>query len=185
MMRVNLIGGVPATGKSFLMKKIKKELKINYFFEKNILRGYSDKNKKNYIFGIYNNDLFDGTDKLSMAVQPKAIEFIKENNFKSIFIEGDRLFRKSFINNIKNLVDLNIYILNVNEEELKNRHIKRKDEQTQSWLNAKKTTINNIKSNYSVHVLNNEKASDVIKNINYIIENKNANLKKPTQVSLF
>ena len=84
--RINIIGGVPATGKSALMKKIKKELKVDYFFEKDILKGYADKDKDNYIFGIYNNELFDGTDKLSMAVQPKAVEFIRATKFKSIFI---------------------------------------------------------------------------------------------------
>ena len=185
MLRVNLIGGVPATGKSTLMKKIKQELKVDYFFEKDILKGYADKDKDNYIFGIYNNELFDGTDKLSMAVQPKAIEFIHAKKFNSIFLEGDSLFKKSFIDTIKSLVDLNIYILNANEEELKFRHIKRKDEQTESWLNAKKTTVSNIKSNYPVHMLTNEKPIDMAKNIEYIIQNKNTQLNNPEQVSLF
>ena len=185
MFRVNLIGGVPATGKTTIMKQIKKQLQVDSFFEKGILKGYTDKKKNNYIFGVYNNELFEGTDKLSMAVQPKAIEFIKEKKFQSIFIEGDRLFKPSFINQIKKIVDLNIYILQVDSQNIENRHIVRGDEQSENWLRAKKTTVDNIKNNHPVHLLINNNKTHIIENIEYIIRNNKSKIKNPLQKSLF
>ena len=90
------IGGVPATGKTTLMKKILTKFTYQNF-KFGLLRGHFIKEKNLVIMGIYNNDIFCGTDKLSMAVNKDFIKYVKLNK-RNILFEGDRLFS---LNNIK------------------------------------------------------------------------------------
>ena len=69
MAEIIAIGGVPASGKSTLMKKVIKEYKPLKTFKYGLIRGLYDKEKNLYFIGIYDDSVFCGTDKLSMAVQ--------------------------------------------------------------------------------------------------------------------
>ena len=70
--RIIAIGGEPASGKTTLMKSILKNFSLKKF-KYGFVRGYYNDNI--YFIGIYNNDVFSGTDKLSMAVQPHFVKF--------------------------------------------------------------------------------------------------------------
>ena len=75
---ITLIGGEPCSGKSTLVKEIIKQEKINKYFEYDkILKGYY--NKDYIVLGLYEDSTFPGTDRLSMAVQPKFIKYLEEN----------------------------------------------------------------------------------------------------------
>ena len=183
--KVYLIGGIPCSGKTTLMRKIKKELEINNFYENGCLKGYKNAITEDYVFGLYNDELFDGTDQLSMSVQPLAVDFIYNKQFKRLFIEGDRLFKKTFIEKIKKITELNIYILKAPSKVIKDRHIQREDNQDERWLNAKQTTVDNVVNKYECHILPNETTLDMMNIYQYIINDKKNMLKTPAQFTLF
>ena len=190
-MEITIIGGVPCTGKTTLMRKIKTELLINKKLDDqdmNILKGYQDKKKENVIFGLYEGDLFDGTDKLSMAVQPQAIDWLHkaDTKIKNVFIEGDRLFKPSFIKACKNITSrVRIIVLEAGQETLDYRHATRKDEQSKEWLIAKKTTVDNIKKEFPCHIFSNQNLNDQDIILNYILSNEYYKCVNPAQRTLF
>tara|TARA_R110001592_G_scaffold222996_3_gene478373 strand:+ start:1082 stop:1642 length:561 start_codon:yes stop_codon:yes gene_type:complete len=186
MNKLTIIGGEPCTGKSTLMNQIIKKENINKSFEyKKILKGHQ--NDEIIVIGLYENQLFDGTDRLSMAVQPVFIEFLKEHRTKKhIILEGDRLFKKSLFDYIlQEDIFFRLIILDCSEESKKFRHINRKDNQSQSWLDSKKTTIQNIKNKYSHNLFKNENITDCDKVIEYILSLENKNSTDPSQFKLF
>ena len=141
-MKCIAVGGVPATGKTTLMKNIINILKPQEKFKFGLLRGYVKDNIS--ILGVYNQgDIFGGTDKLSMAVQTDYKKYIDKMIMHCIF-EGDRLFTK------KNLLELclkyetKIIILKNDEETLRSRHEQRGDNQSKVFIKGRITKINNI-----------------------------------------
>ena len=148
MAKVIAIGGVPASGKTTLMRKIIKKYNPFVGFKFGLVRGlYSDKYKL-YVIGIYNKSLFSGTDKLSMAVQPDFIKMIKKIKKGIIVFEGDRLFNQSLFDKIK--CDINV--LKVSDEVCELRHKQRNDNQTNKFKKAKQTKIQNILENNKCNV---------------------------------
>ena len=98
---MKLVGviGEPATGKTALMRTVLSKLPNRYTkFKYGLLRGRSYADGL-YVLGIYNEgEPFAGTDRLSMAVQPYAIKFLKAiEPDATIVFEGDRLTREGFL----------------------------------------------------------------------------------------
>jgi hypothetical protein len=94
-----------------------------------------------YILGKYENDdnPFQGTDRLSMAVQPDAVSFIQNNRSKVLF-EGDRLFNSKFIDEILKVTeDFRILVLTAPQQTIDQRHVDRKDNQSDQFKNGRKT----------------------------------------------
>ena len=184
---ITLIGGEPCSGKSTLVKKIIKKEKINNYFEYNkILKGY--KNERFIVLGLYENNDFPGTDRLSMAVQPVLIKFLESlgSEFnKHIIFEGDRLFKTSMISYLNNYSrNFRLIILHCSDKAKKERHFVRKDNQTKSWLRSKKTTVDNVKNKYSHHLLFSEDL-DFKDNYNYIVQLKKNKITQLKQEALF
>ena len=74
-MKCVAIGGEPATGKTTLVKEILKDQQMqDYKF--GLLRGHLLESLNLLVLGIYNNDTFCGTDKLSMAVNSHFLKFL-------------------------------------------------------------------------------------------------------------
>ena len=163
--RIIAIGGVPATGKSTLMKEIIKECMPLKTFKYKLVRGLYNIDKKIYIIGIYDNSVFSGTDKLSMATQPDFIEFINKIPEYKIIFEGDRLFNQSLFNK----VECEIIVLSVDKDIIEQRHHIRQDSQSNQFKKAKDTKIKNILDNNNVVLLNNNTNEDSIKAKEYIL----------------
>ena len=102
-LKIIALGGEPATGKTTLMFELIKKTDDWQIVkpEKLLDAMYSDK-LKTYILGKYEKDgnTFQGTDRLSMAVQPDAVKFLKSAKDVNIIFEGDRLFNSKFIDSI-------------------------------------------------------------------------------------
>tara|TARA_R110002020_G_scaffold329319_1_gene545154 strand:- start:414 stop:1019 length:606 start_codon:yes stop_codon:yes gene_type:complete len=164
MFKLNLIGGEPCSGKSTIVKYIKEFKKVEIEFKyKKIVRGYHSKDNNYCIIGVYEGGIFDGTDRLSMSVQPVLIEWIKENkeNYKNVYLEGDRVFKSSFIDSCKQILgEINIIIIKTTEENKKERHKLREDNQSDKWLKAKKTSVYNIENKYKTIIFNNDSIID-------------------------
>tara|TARA_R110001592_G_scaffold113550_2_gene312760 strand:- start:7017 stop:7544 length:528 start_codon:yes stop_codon:yes gene_type:complete len=141
-MKCVAIGGVPATGKTTLMKNIINILQPKKKFKYGLLRGYIQKDIS--ILGVYKaNDVFAGTDKLSMAVQKDYQKYIDKIMMNTIF-EGDRLFTKNNLLDICKKYETKIIILENDKQTLQERHIERGDNQSEKFKKGRATKINNI-----------------------------------------
>lgn len=185
MFNMMAIGGVPASGKTTLMfklidsvddwKTVEPEKLVNCM--------YSDKLCL-YVIGKYERDdnQFQGTDRLSMAVHPQAEKFMNTLAYEyanlpdkhiNVIFEGDRLFSSKFLEYCQDLTDkFSILILNVDNNLIEHRHIDRKDTQSEKFKQSKETKISNIAGSfflmdYIKYMVNNN-IDDQISVIDYI-----------------
>jgi len=163
--RVIAIGGVPATGKTTMMREIIKNYLPLKTFKYKLVRGLYNNKSNIYIIGIYDNSLFSGTDKLSMAVQPDFLELVNKTSDATFIFEGDRLFNSSLFSK----VDCDIFVLKVDEDIIEKRHIDRKDNQTEKFKKSKQTKIQNIIEKHKPIILNNNNKKESQKNLELIL----------------
>lgn len=154
MIKVLAIGGEPCSGKTTLVKRFINEsgLKFEKIKAAKLLDALYCKEKDLYIFGIYDDSgaTFQGTDRLSMAVQPNAVEFINNLSNGTVIFEGDRLFNAKFLGCLSEAVlpdNFRILVLKTKNEVLEERHVSRNDTQDVTFKNSRRTKVNNILSN--------------------------------------
>lgn len=151
-MKVIAIGGVPATGKSTLMKALVEDLGGLTEVTQPEKLVYGHAYDKVFIFGRYDGDnAFPGTDRMSMAVQPMAKKYIEDRKDEdlTVIFEGDRLFNQSFLTFIYETIkpeDLFILILKASKDEVSKRHVDRADTQDDKFLSGRVTKYANIAS---------------------------------------
>ena len=136
------IGGVPATGKSTLVKEILKRYSYQNF-KFGLLRGHFINELNLVIMGIYNNDIFCGTDRLSMAVNKDFIKYVLLKK-RNILFEGDRLFSLNNLELIKKHYKTHIILLENDPLLLEKRHKERNDKQSEKFIKGRYTKIRNI-----------------------------------------
>ena len=141
-MRVVYLIGLPGCGKSTVMKA---------FMEKfdgwqqdrpiDLLDSHIIGNVR--VLGKYETgETFSGTDRLSMAVSPKAVDFVHARPDEYIFGEGDRLNNKAFFNACMD--DLTILHLTVSDEERRRRYKERGSDQPEKFIQTVGTKVKNI-----------------------------------------
>ena len=119
------IGGEPASGKTTLIKRIRENYPQLIDYKKGLVRGKYCPVTNVYFIGVFDDTLFEGTDKLSLAVQPAFIEFVKSTSNAKIVFEGDRLFNASVFEKLKAV----IFILNIDKDIHQVRHNERGNKQ--------------------------------------------------------
>ena len=158
-MKVIAIGGEPGAGKSTLMKKILYTFKMQPIFDKVKLVPYhKSPDKEYYILGKYEEgEVFSGTDRMSMAVQPEAVKFLASlPNDAIVLFEGDRLFTASFLEHCVENYETNIIYLSTDKSVRQERYKERGSNQNETWLQGRETKIANILSNMTL-MFNTEK----------------------------
>ena len=150
-MKIFAIGGEPGSGKTTLMKEI-----IGYFgvepkYDSFKLVPYLQKDNI-YVLGKYEEgEVFSGTDRMSMAVQPEAIKFLETLPSDSIVLyEGDRLFTASFLEHCLEKYDLKIIYLSTTKDIRTERYKERGSNQNETWLQGRETKISNIMTNMNL-----------------------------------
>ena len=146
MKNIIALGGEPATGKTTLMWRIIDSATDWQKIEpKKTLSAIRSESLNLTILGKYDrSEQFAGTDRLSMSVQPAATEFIKEATGNILF-EGDRLFNRKFIDAIISCnCSFSLIYIEASRDELHNRHVDRKDTQTETFLKSRQTKYSNI-----------------------------------------
>jgi broad-specificity NMP kinase len=150
-MHVIAIGGEPGSGKTTLMKRLIEHFKVEPKYTEYKLVPYLQKDNI-YILGKYEEgEVFSGTDRMSMAVQPEAIKFLAtlpSNAF--VLYEGDRLFTSSFLEDCSEKYNLDIIYLATNKSVRQERYKERGSEQNETWLAGRETKISNILTNMNL-----------------------------------
>lgn len=153
MRKIIAIGGQPAVGKSTIMKKFfekKKDLFIEIEPIK-LVPCLFDTTNNLIVLGKYDEgEMFGGTDRYSMAVQPAATEFVKKSTHNIVF-EGDRLFNQSFLEMLSDLPDteLQIVYITASNKLIEQRHKERKDTQSEIFIKGRVTKHENLRSNFT------------------------------------
>lgn len=144
-MRVTMIIGEPAVGKSFIMKRFMKRVG-NWIFEtpKYVPHHVHMCNGDVVIVvGRYDDATheFPGTDRMSMACQQHVVNMIlrwKNNGVRSVFFEGDRLGNDSMIKSLQYCgVDLAVVHIVTNLD-------RRRASQSGSFRMSRRTKIRNM-----------------------------------------
>lgn len=167
------VGGQPGTGKTTLFRKFMEKYTWERVEPKKMLPALYCKELDLYILGKYDDgETFAGTDRLSMAVQPIAQEFVKETA-SNILFEGDRIFNQSFLEFSMGLenTELQVVYLKVPDEMLKQRYVDRGSDQSETFLKGRATKYSNLLSNFDL--------------MPYITEFVNTNLEEQGKVLAF
>lgn len=145
-----MIGGVPCSGKSTLMKSILQDLGDSKSIEPMKLFR-CQKHNDILVIGDYSRDTdFGGTDRLSYGVIKKFRSFIEQEypKHRHILCEGDRFFRSVELEWLLDNYDTQIYILEISHHTERERHLQRQDNQSEVWLKSRRKLIENVKTNF-------------------------------------
>lgn len=159
--------GLPASGKSTVMKHFIRELEQAGGRVTKERMGLLDYLKLEavdgacyYVLGKYqkSKELFPGTDRLSMAVQPYAVSFVQEmSHMKAssggfpVFIlwEGDRLTNKKFLKACQQVSLCEWVYLEVEEQERRARlRVRGGSTQQETWVKGRRTKISNLQRDF-------------------------------------
>lgn len=157
------IGGIPGTGKTTIMRKLI-DRADDWVAVKPIqlLDSIYSKSLRTYVLGKYQpwydgEGYAQGTDRLSMAVQPAAMKWFKEieadpDNTDSVLFEGDRLFTQTFLEFCSGL-DCNgfdIAMLTTNQNILDARYAQRGSDQSEKFIKGRRTKYSNLGGNFDL-----------------------------------
>ena len=174
-MKVIAIGGEPGCGKTTLMWRLVEHFSMEPKYDSVKLVPYMQSGNI-YILGKYEKgEVFAGTDRMSMAVQPEAVKFLTTLPKNSIVLyEGDRLFTASFLEILLDLYDLSIVYLKTNKKVRGERYKERGSNQDETWLAGRESKISNILSNmvlmFNVESFENNTLDDQDKIYNMLLE---------------
>lgn len=153
-MKVIAIGGVPAVGKTTIMKEFMKQSDYPWveWNASKLMPSLICSTLKTAVLGRYDDsEPFGGTDRFSMAVQPEAEEFFrKKAGPMRVVFEGDRLFNSTMLEFLANEpgIELQILLITADEKLIEDRHVFRKDTQSDVFKKGRETKYNNIRSNF-------------------------------------
>lgn len=157
MKKTKLIGivGMPGTGKTTLMREWMEKREWVKDTPLKLLDSYIAPEGGIRLFGKYEEgDTFAGTDKLSMAVQPVAIEYLNNPTHDVTIFEGDRLTSVKFFQEAERLGhEVSIIVLSVPDSVREQRYKDRGSDQSETFINGRRTKIQNIIDNFSGSVL--------------------------------
>lgn len=150
MRKLIAVIGEPGTGKTTLFRKFMEGYKWESVEPVKLVSSMYCKDTNTYILGKYEeNEVFAGTDKLSMACQPQVVDFISNSN-SNILFEGDRLTNMKFFDFLIGLpeTEVKFVVLTVPQNIMNERYSDRGSDQSETFLKGRKTKINNIRGNF-------------------------------------
>ena len=172
--KILAIGGVPGAGKSTLVKQF-----ISRFSDWRelkpapLLNALYSPSLDLYVLGRYpENEVFGGTDKLSMAVQPRAKEWVTTTR-SNVMFEGDRLFNVSFLSFLHEEAPhtLSILLLEAEAETLTLRYEERGSNQSEKFIKGRRTKVEGVSAAFPdlLRRVSNQTAEDLEDNTAHII----------------
>lgn len=161
MLNVIIVMGGPGTGKSTLVREfMKTTAPYKAMFEDVKLVPFHVNSELGVlILGKYEDgEVFAGTDRMSMAVQPEAVKFLKDFEERAnndgqdwtVLFEGDRLTNQSFIEFCIDNFNTTVFYLEVTKEERERRFVLRGSNQSEQFIRGRETKYSRLMSNFSV-----------------------------------
>ncbi len=161
MKRMIALVGEPATGKTTCMREFMSELaddweegKLSSAPEFKLVQGAISRSTGAMVLGLYQTAKraeFGGTDMLSMAVMPQVLQWLAYQSPALVIFEGDRLGSANFFEQVQAMgYELVILYLTADREVVASRHVDRGDEQSDSFINGRKTKIAKITTNFDL-----------------------------------
>lgn len=159
--------GAPGTGKTEVIRQLMKGKPWKKKRATELLDSHISGDMR--VLGLYSEkEVFAGTDKLSMAVSPKAVDWIKSQPTEFIIGEGDRLNNREFFEAAETFGELEIIELTVSEKERARRYKARGSNQSEEFIQRVLTKCENIRREFTVKKMPCEKKSDAKKIADYI-----------------
>ena len=151
--------GEPAAGKSTVFRKFIATLG-SYSVQKEGLVTYTLFHDDNVIVaGIYDEQVFSGTDRLSKGCGPKYREWIARHNANpewddwSFYFEGERFSNSKFFDFFRDeCSDVTLYYLTADVATLNERNANRSN-QNPSWRKGMATRMRNLRESYAVELV--------------------------------
>ncbi len=164
-MRLIGIVGEPATGKTTLVRAVLKRMGKEYTdFKFRLVYGRQFPSGL-FVLGIFRDgEVFGGTDRLSMAVQPDAVRFLRKvPDQATVLFEGDRLTRAGFLRAAGD--GLFLFVLEASASEKEKRHRDRADTQKPTFHRSRATLVARIASDFPSERLRNDTLKDLQQNV--------------------
>lgn len=149
-MKVIALGGVPACGKSTLVRHLIAQTTVapKERFAEGVF-GHRLPDWSAVVIGTYDDDdeMFPGTDKLSMAAHGPALWLLEklatEAATRTVIFEGDRLFSSEFLASVGAIsgVSVQVVMIEATSETLKDRRTQRGSNQSAAFLKGRKTKV--------------------------------------------
>ena len=149
-MKVTGFIGVPGVGKSTRMRDIMTALGPGTLEKEGPVSYHLFPETKSVVVGIYDDELFSGTDRLMMAVAVKFRIWASEKFLDgkhddwTMYWEGQRFSTNPMMKFFFENFDASIYLLEESEEVLQQRQDERGNKQTTSFLKGMKTRVENL-----------------------------------------
>lgn len=150
-MKAVLLAGIPGTGKTTIAKKF---IEMTGGFDSyesiepiQLVNCIYNAEKDITVVGKYDNsdEVFQGTDRLSMAVSPNFQKWVSEKKPQNLFIEGDRLVGNKTIDFLlEQGYQLEVLIIEASESIRKERYAQRGSDQSEQFIKSKATKVSNI-----------------------------------------
>lgn len=159
--------GEPATGKTTVARLVLQGLRARIpdelgLFEFGKLRGGASLTAGIYCFGLYDEQLFSGTDRLSNSVVSDACDFLRQMPpSASVFLEGDRLANRRFISALFARGPARLIHLYASEPVLAARRAARGNKQSPSFLKSRATKLYNLGQLFETEMACCEKTADL------------------------
>lgn len=140
--------GEPGVGKSTLVKELTKGFKTRTAVNDKPFRNLAYLNEDFKVVARQLGGLdpqYPGTDRLSMSVQPKAIQWLTTAPAPFVFGEGDRLATKGFLDALEaNCEEWRLIVCVASAATMGKRREARGSNQDPKWLVGRKTKIRNL-----------------------------------------
>jgi hypothetical protein len=177
MLKVTMLFGEPAVGKTSIVREVIKylgpsagEVKSNIGLDGrhfNFARGLAYPKHNVIVMGLYSGEKNDGTDRLGLNTSPPMLNLLDRLQKYpplsdwNVLIEGDRCANATFIDTAASLVDLRLFNVWTDTDELVRRHRSRNDTQTTVWLNGRATKVRNLVEKYRCTPIRNSLPEDL------------------------
>jgi adenylate kinase family enzyme len=158
-MKVIGLIGEPAAGKSTVMRKLLERFGPSNVIKEGLVVHTVYPEGKVVVAGIYDEQVFSGTDRMSKACGPKVREWLTEANANpdydgwTYYWEGERYSNSKFFDFFFNeCPDVTVYFLRADEKTLNERNNAR-SQQNDSWRKGMRTRMSNLRNGYPVKIV--------------------------------